>query len=410
MINMLILFLFLIMPHSYAGLVDWDETKSQEIINQYPLKIKNGFVSSMWGTINEPSIRLESHSIFENPVATMAEWKGKSSHFKSGYLKGKLLYWKKNKNDIGRPLYIIIPGSFSNLSTPQTKRYAYTLFRKGYNVIMLPNPLSIDFLSNHPNFLPGSIFKESDSIIEAVESWLGDSGKKLIKISEINIVGTSYGGFVAGVITGSKRKWKELHKKTFIISAPRYLDKSMKLLERYVVKGLSYVSRYKVVEFYKMIAKALMIYIGGPEKNFLDQNVLNEVQSFVVIHGFQRLLIESLEYCHRVLKKSTYQLLGDIDNAESYLKLKRTLRFSDYSNKYLPKTLSRLQSEDGDLLSWVNKKEAISVSVRILTTKDDWVNESHTWPDSKAIMILPRGGHFGFRGGLWLDKLMNEFF
>lgn len=402
--------LLLYQTTSFAKLVAWDEDKSKELITQYPLKIKNGFVSSLWGTINEPSVSLKTGSILEKPVAKMINWKGKSDYFKTGFLKGKFLYWKKSENNKARPLYIIIPGSFSNLSTPQTKRYAHTLFKKGYNVIMLPNPLSIDYLSNNPKFMLGNIFKESESIIEAVENWLNSSEAKLIKISSINIVGTSYGGFVASIITGSKSKWKSLHKKTFIISAPRYLSKSMELLEGHIIKGLKNVSSYKLVEFYKMISKAAMIYIGGPNKNFLDKNVLSEVQSFVVMHGFQRLFIESLEYGHRVLGKKTYGLLAEIDNSDSYLKLKKTIRFSDYSKKYLRDVKTRLEGEDGDLLTWVKNKESSTVEVRILTTRDDWVNSENAWPNSKAIMILPRGGHFGFRGGIWFDKLMNMFF
>lgn len=393
-----------------ARLTAWDKAKSKKIIKDYPLKIRNGFVSSLWGTINEPTVSLKNSSILENPVATMVDWKGRSRYFKSGYLKGKFLYWKKSKKGLERPLYVVIPGSFSNLNTPQTKRYAHTLFKKGYNVIILPNPLSIDYLSNKPNFMPGNVFNEANSIIDAIENWLDSGEAKIVKVSSIVVVGTSYGGFIAGIITGSKRKWRSLHKKTFVISAPRYLLKSMKRIESFIVKGIENLSTYKVVEFYKMFSKVLMVYFGGPAKSYTDKDVLSEVQSFVVMHGFQRLFIESLEYCHRVLGKKTYKLLENVGDSDVYLELKKKVRFSDYSKKYLSKVRSRLKGEDGDLLNWVKNKNAKQTDVRILTTRDDWINASGVWPESNAIMVLPRGGHFGFRGGIWFDKLMSEFF
>jgi hypothetical protein len=405
-----IFILLIINTTPYAGLTPWGVKKLKKHVNDYSLEINDEFAATIWGNINEPKIVLENHSIFDDPLASLTEWKGASSKFKTGFLKGKLLSWSKDTSKKGRPLYIVIPGAFSQLSTPQTTRYAFSLFKQGYNVIMLPNPLSIDYLSNEPLYWPGSTFKESNSIIESVNNWLYSNESKRIQISEINIVGTSYGGFVSGIISGTKKDWKGLHSKTFIIAPPRYLSSSMKLVDGYIRSSLKYVSNYKFIEMYKMLSKALMVYIGGPRKNFLDKEVLNEIQSFVVVHGFQKLFMESLEYTHRVLKKKTYSLLDNFNNFDNYKTLERTLSFSNYSKSYLNETKRRLNGRDGDLLTWVKSEEASNIEIRILTTSDDWVNSPNDWPVSEGILILPRGGHFGFRGGDWLDNLMKDFF
>jgi len=403
-----IAFFFVLISFSLsAKLAPWEKNSKDILLESYPLKIKNGYVSSMWGLISEPSVDISKNKLLDTGKFIVDDHNFTSPYFKSGSLKGRILYWKGKRE---RPLYIVIPGSFSNISTPQTKRYAHTLLHMGYNVIMFPNPLSIDYLKNKPTHPMGDVFIEAKAISEALGLWLEKVESKSVFISSINIVGTSYGAFISALITGGKREWSKKLNKVFLISPPRYLMKSMLLLEQRVVESKNFLSLSKYSKVLHTYYLAFKVYWGGAQGGNLNDNDLKKIQEISVVRGFQKLFLESLSYADSVLKKNIYSKIKNAGDPKKELKSMSHLRFSDYASTHLFQVKKKLESGEEDILHWINQKEGANARVRILTTENDWINKPYSWPKNQGILVLPTGGHFGFRGGHWFDRFMREFF
>ena len=122
-------------------------------------------------------------------------------------------------------------------------RFAVTSFKTGSHTVQFPNPLSVDYQRNRPLHAFGDIFTESrvyhDAIRELIRSLIDDRG---LKVSEVRILGASYGAFMTAVMSSYPTdRYAEMIRSFLLISPPFDMLKTLQQMDRYLEDSVSYL-------------------------------------------------------------------------------------------------------------------------------------------------------------------------
>ena len=99
------------------------------------------------------------------------KWFIPNSHFKAGGIHVSVQLQRKLDLSLKTaPLMIALPGIFSGYDESAAKRTTRDFGKRGYHVLLPPNPWSLDYIHAVPEFNPGSLRSEAELTLSLIDS------------------------------------------------------------------------------------------------------------------------------------------------------------------------------------------------------------------------------------------------
>lgn len=297
------------------------------------------------------------------------------------------------------PLVIFLPGMFNENDDAQNKRFMLDMSKRGHHVATLPNPLSVDFINARPNYKPGEFLKEAHTLYRAIKRIvLSYKMRGILLDNRVRLLGVSYGALMSAIIsTLDAQDANIITEGTTLISPPLDFNQALKRMDRYIEETTSEFGGMGTSgKLYRFLRVCFF-------DNFDQRD--KWAKAVTIIAGFQELLVNSIKVWREV---------NGLDQNIPYQdpNWEETFKFADYLDWYAPEVEAMLQLPEAKLHHWVDQSRQLGKSIRILAAEDDWLNEPNEWSDfySDQVIILPNGGHYGFRKLLWFEKFLTLAF
>jgi hypothetical protein len=365
------------------------------------MSIQDSFVATMKGNCSIPHISYSDMKAKVNNLKISLP-----NHFYEKVDVTLALVRDKKGNILKRPVAFYIPGAFSNRDINQNRRYLDFFTKKGYHTLAFINPWGTDYVSSIPKHKIGHVTNEGKAMYQLVLKAYEHVKSMGVVKGKSRLTGVSYGGFVSGMITAFNAESSDpLNlKDTTIISPPINLGKSIVNLDKLITTNRSLLNvgifgrayRYLRFCYYETLASETKIV-----KNFAKGLVVNE--------GFFEPLLESF-----ILYNKQFNLQGIPDVSwgnlsPKFRKWRSTFGFATYLNQYAPEIRSVMESEHGHLYYWLNRaKKSGYHQNRVMLASNDFLNDVKDIPSLKNTLVIPTGGHYGFRHLQWYYDFLNK--
>lgn len=381
----------------------WKE-KVETLKKEFSIPFENGNVATLQGSCHAPDYdddELPGRKVSFNIT---------DSNYLGGEVRVRGIFQEKINGELKKaPLFLFIPGAFSNHDIGQTRRHLHDLGKLGYHVIVFPNPWGTDFISGLPKEPIGDILFEGEVMYSLLKKTIERLLYEGVPIKETHLMGVSYGSFVAAMIsTFNARESNPLNlKDTTIISPPIIMSKALLGLDN-MIKVNRWMLQKNLVSVYRIFRRMCAL---KTDKN-LPISKIRQADGLVIRGGFFDRLIES------VLKYDELFNLNKVPDrkwglsSKKYRNWKRNFSFSNYFKTFAPKNLDIINSEYGNLYYWINQSRSLGDnSIRVLLSDDDFLNQKEDIPYyDESTVVLNNGGHFGIRYTLWYQKFLFESF
>lgn len=235
-----------------------------------------------------------------------------------------------------------------------------------YNVLALPNPLGLDFISAQPKFKPVDVLQEANtmySIIKMVASKYSNN------ISNLHTISVSYGGILSAIISYlDSSPANNLLKTITLISPPYNLANSLMLLDEYIDNAQTPFGVITLIPHVKSLKKYCSVY----SDETITENDLSNLMDLTVYGGFYIPFIDSIkafDNYSKLIAIPNNMEYGPIE--EDYFAWRDNYRFKTYFDQVAPEVFKNLNSNIGDTMYWINRaKENGKAGIRILTADD----------------------------------------
>lgn len=311
-------------------------------------------------------------------------------------------------NLINAPVVFYIPGAFSNVDIQQTRRFRHDLGEMGYHVISFPNPWGTDFVKARPNKAIGDTYYEGRAIFALIQKAHEYLRERKIAGEYSRLVGVSYGGFVSTVVSALNVEAGDPInlKDTTVISPPLLFSKTLQNLDTLVIRNNKYIKMnlLSLLSKFKKVCKL-------DSDQFADPKILRSAEGLVIRGGFFDDLITSVTKYNKIfsLAKVPGYFFGLL--SRRYRKWKHSFTFEKYFKEFAPENLEIIRSEFGSLYYWKKRAQKNGYdNFRVVLTKNDFLNNFEDIRHDKDTIVLPTGGHYGFRYLPWFSKLLNLSF
>jgi len=399
LVQALVLFLF-----SYSAQANYQWPKEiRSHAKAFKMDFKDGFVSTIVGSCHTPNVKyskvkarvsdltLRVPDSFNNEVTV-----------KLGLLEDKDGNLKK------APVAFYIPGAFSNKNIKQTRRYLDFFTKKGYHTITFINPWGTDYLNSSPKHKIGHISKEGKSMFYLVlKAYRYLQNRDLVK-GQSRLAGVSYGGFVTAMVSAYNAEYNNpLNlKDSTIISPPILLGKTINRIDDYIDdnRGFVKMNLLKILTRFKDICKA-------KSDDDISGYIRDNAEGIAVNNGFYDPFISSVRKYDKMngLKKIPRVFWGLL--SKTYRKWKYNYSFKKYFAQYGPELEDELSSEKGELYYWIKRAKAAGHDKsRVMLAVNDFLNDPQDIPNTKDIIVVPTGGHYGFRHLSWYSEFLDKAF
>tara|TARA_B100001248_G_scaffold262484_1_gene258741 strand:- start:218 stop:1474 length:1257 start_codon:yes stop_codon:yes gene_type:complete len=309
--------------------------------------------------------------------------------------------------DLKRPLIIYLPGIFNNAASSHSRR-AYDRFEKlGYHFLALPNPWSKDYINANPyGAKPGDVLHEAVSLRKVMDKAIDLIGKE--NITSIELVGASYGAFVAGVIQAFEDPNDPLFSTTTIISPPMDFRYSIPYIDEQMLSVSGKVEENDIWDNIKLVFD----YLLAGFRTDIDEENLEKAKPYTIQIGFKQALLKSIkEYA----KVHDLDWIPHFDDEKEQAEWEDNFVFNYYFENHAPEILKVLQSEFASLHYWIDAAQASNFSPRIITADDDFLNPEffptksmfENYPPA-TYLSLPEGGHLGFLAFPWYESFYSK--
>ena len=306
-----------------------------------------------------------------------------------------------------RPLLVYVGGSFSKLFSNITKNFHKRFIRLGYRVISFENFICDCSISRSPQFPFFDLKTQGRVYYEAIKKIHGELLKKGKVNHHITLFGQSYGGFLSSIIYAidSAEDIPFFNKGLHVYSPPFDFVKTFEKLDLILDEAKKDKS-FGNIPSYLMTS----LQINRLEKNDeVGQRLKEKSLGVFADFGFKKKLERMLISYDRSVKS-----LGLPEGRIETRTFLEGLTFQEALNLIDSEGFQGLKvSQERKLSHWVFK--AIKngrKDIRILSSVDDVINEevSPELRKTNHLMMLPSGGHFGYKRLLWFDKLLIKTF
>ncbi len=303
------------------------------------------------------------------------------------------------------PLALICPGSFSNLTDSAGMRLVESFASRGYHVVVLPNPLSPDYIKAISATDPGFFREESVNLkvlAERVLNWIGPQ-----KIMRVEWVGESYGALLATAAASMTRdSISPLLQDARVtgFGAPIDLDQSTAKLDRIIARRIGLLEDLES----SMLDIGWDYYWAENQNDLPDEGLSSAAYADAIfaVTGFQTWLYEST--------KIFAELFGFAAPA-------RDILFSQAHARYRRNRDEKLEdrrSQESRLAFWLADYQAKGgAKARYLSARDDVIIQDPSgWEKIKdlsgadSVLLLAQGGHLGFTALPWFQEFLDANF
>jgi hypothetical protein len=364
------------------------------------------FESSMWGSAQAKSFLasfidssvVKVPGVFKNPVPYTYHIQKKSifSFDKSTGERKEILRIKKS------PVMIYIPGIFNNSNDSQSRRALNEYKQLGYHTFVLPNPWSEEYINANQNAAkPGDVINEAKSLNATVKEVLKNLDPAMI--DGVALAGASYGGFIAGAMSGLDTL-NVFSRGTTIIGPPMDFRYSLPFMDSFMDEELE--RGYNLSLW--MLTQIGSDYFFADLAADLTPSSKQNARPFIAKKGFHDAIIATIKAYDKIHRAGWVPRFG---NDSEELAWEKTIRFRKYFESYAPETLLLLETEVANLSYWMDLTISEGRIVRLLTTKNDFLNPP-IYPTKidfemmppELYLELPNGGHLGFLALKWYES------
>ena len=312
-----------------------------------------------------------------------------------------------------RPLVILVNPLFSTFAMRQMQATANFFIQAGAHVLEFENTWTSEYAKNkkYP-YIPGDIWNESKLQLEIMNSFINNKlgGRK--QITEVILIGASYGSFLAAVMKAYDAMLERplILGPTILLSPPHDILTSLKNLDRQhkeVLEDKDSRSCFLPQKLLSILKRGLLT--GDFNQKPLDEKC---AKNFLVRVGFFGQL-------NKIVK-----LLNKTKNLDLSKETMNNLSFESYVKgiaKLKPST--QFPQEETNIGYWMNLSNSHSYDrFIVVTTKDDNINEGLNFTDNRYYdftnsntIILPTGGHLGYTGvelenSTWMQELFKMIY
>lgn len=388
---------------SYGQENPWPK-RVQELVPEYHFPFENQFASTVVGTCHSPNIS------FKDMVVPIQDWNVRTDRFEAGTLPVKVGFQRNREGKImAAPVMFVIPGAFNNLDHKQPRRLLNDFTRLGYHTVVFPNPWGTQYISKAPNQATGMIKEEGISIYEVMRKLHRRFTRLGIIKGETKLFGVSYGAFLSSMIGGMDAIHQEpiVTGSVTMVSPPFNMKRALTRLDELLDRNRTFFG----LDLVRIAAKFLTI-CRFDDQSEMGQDHLQDAEGLATGMGFHEELIASLLTYEEAkgLNRIPHRWLGDLSPV--YRHWKRQMTFNKYFEEYTPEALEFVNSEEADLYYWIELARAQGKKdMRVLVAKDDFLNDHDFWAQSGVeTILLPTGGHYGFRGLHWFHQFLKKTF
>lgn len=376
--------LLIILPFCFAH-AKWSDKSInliQESSKEYKVKGPSGFVS-LWGGIKR------KFSTFKSYYPTT------SFSLPDQFEKSISIYLKTRKHK--SPLTIYFPGIFGSIEKDLTPAILNILEKNNTHIAVIPNFLSKRYIAKKPKYENGVSEQAIQSSVEIIQKIIEKLSKE--KISKINLVGESLGTFVAtATLSKLGKRNKDLKFDLMLLWPPLKIDRVVKNFD---AKFLKTKKTYNQCNF-------LYQYMLSAYYFFWNEKPINPPKDFVtcmdsfLYHGtFGDSIKKNLSF------KSDIYLEKDTKSPNS---------LEEFFYLFDKRMHKRIKESQTDLaLDYWLEKRPIGSNVRIISSRDDFLNKGISWSEllnksrlnNKNLILMNWGGHCaGLAMPVW-DKIFN---
>lgn len=329
-------------------------------------------------------VRLAYSFFLQAPESNYLKFKNHSS------IKGKLPYLVfPNKESKKWAFYV--PGIFSYLDSPFVKYFSSQLHSRGYNVVLVPNSFTSDFLKAKPKFRPGMIEKEAELLC----SFINEVREKNNIQQPLELVGVSYGGLLGSAVAS---QCDNHFKRLTLISPPVDLHHSMNKIFAQLDQTRVEVKNVLSANESLMFAKA----------SLFDPKYFQALFSRFFFDGLYFTL-----FSYKRFKEGDLSPLWQFEYGSQ--KYRQWQRKQGLKSFYIEQTekIYRSNPRQFELNHWLaNQKRPFY----IFASLDDPINEASQWTQllenhhEKVFGLSKTGGHLGFIGRKNFEEFLDRRF
>jgi len=387
--NIFIFFLFSLSQILFAA---WDDSALVSIPTD-PHPFSDPFVASFE---NVAKMTANSTPISEIPHTNIIRLKNKD--FSSGL---KLL---ATKVDGRAPLTILFPGLGATEDSYRCTEFAKLFASRGEHLVVIPNAWTPHWIVRSGGVhRPGDIIEEAKLSYQVVKEIVEIIGRD--NISQIKILGYSYGAFLASIISylDSISTERLITGKVTLLNPPLDILLSLTRLDHYIDdseyiwKGVLDGSIFKQLA---LLSRARQI-TGQAQ---LSEKEIVAMRALVAWKGFQSALPSAI---------GTYMNVKKVESKfpkDDYQKWSQHFRFRLYLEEYAPELIAKYANEYSTLRYWYELGKSKGVDYQIFTSEDDFLNTTEQLANfpTEDLIIYPHGGHLGLDGARWYQNLLSR--
>jgi hypothetical protein len=382
-----LLILFVMMASPSAVHADWAPAALDWAKNfdSGPVKFNNPYILMTWSALKNGQI----HNIHDH------DWVLSSSHFRNGGLHVGVELQKKADGSLkAAPLIISLPGIFSTYDSHAAKRTTRDFGKRGYHVIVPPNPWAEDYIHAIPEFNPGNIKEEATIFLALIDAAIQKIG--IEHITRIDVTGESYGAIVAAAVYAmdQARPAPVIDGSLTLFSPPIDMNQAIANLDLGIGRTQALYEESCTGKTTAILLAESLIFQSAQAK--MDEKTLTCSEP-MVFHSFQDRLVHSVELLHQLKNIGTIPT-----DKEARAKWEKDFRFAMVIPDFTPENAVTLKDGSASLLHWLSALPPSALAqVRIFTSKDDFLNQGLIWPvggviTPKNLMEIPWGGHTGY--------------
>ena len=373
-----IVFLLAIITNSVSG--QWS-VESRELINNFEYPFKNSYVGTVWSSCRAKKYKLEELNATFHPVMV------KNSYYNLPEIPVRFFKTKsKSKGTI-----VFVTGIFGNYSGGLSTQILKEYLDDGMNILSLGNPLGSRNIEKLPKYVPGDLIVEGRAFYESTRLAIIELKKLGFDLGKINVLGVSYGGLTASIMTAIDQG-KIFNGKLALLSPPLEMSYALMQMDSLIddVRDYHHLSKWRL-----QAISARFCYFPVKRKPSFAQ--LQRAKASFTILGFQRPLVKAVKLGSRLLN------IGKLPTRRNW---ENSFTFKEFFS-IVPELGPLYYGEKDRLFYWLKQSK---IPYQVFTSLDDPLNEDLSWPPGEYLLSLEMGGHYGLRNFDIFPKLLKSVF
>lgn len=313
------------------------------------------------------------------------------------FKRGKLPIYLSHR-ETPSPLVIFMPGIFGSTDKGLSPMMIDRFEKAGAHVLVVPNLVSTQYVSASPLY-QGDIV---DSEVQVMEGALDFALKNLnSKVTAVHVVAESLGTIVGSAWTA----WDTTHNKRIssltLLSPPMDLSMAMKNFD-------DVISEYRTTM--NDCSELSLMW------TFFTQFLLREIPSELTIQEKRCLAGRVLVNAFLKAAQKSYEAHSEVMKLNNHLQVSS---FETFFKEYRPEFWNLIENKDEKLKlkTWIKLiHQNSSIPLRLLTSKDDFLNRGLSWSQfleetklpNDDLVILDWGGHSGALGTVEMDSILGD--